>query len=195
MLGLTGRKDDQKVLSLIEEGIFLLDWSLYLEGNGTGMILVIAWSVRADLLSQPWLLKLNCWDYMQENPPLSITTHVGGCYMLWTWKKNRLRNCRWRSGMIYCRGCLEWNWSLRNGVSSEMTWSIGATGTEVSWRRRVTSVWMELAPGEYGVIVSWLFGHVVSSCEDQFFTTTISYKLVRIQTNQNWLIHDNNSAR
>jgi len=35
-----------------------------------------------------------------------------------------------------------------------MTWSIGAIGMEVSSGRRVTSVWIELAPGGYGVTES-----------------------------------------
>ena len=39
-----------------------------------------------------------------------------------------------------------------------MSWSIGATGTKVSSRRRVTSVWTKLAPGGYEVMKSpnWL---------------------------------------
>jgi len=37
---------------------------------------------------------------------------------------------------------------------SGMTWSIGATGTKVSLGRRVTSVWIELAPRGYVVMDS-----------------------------------------
>jgi len=41
-MGLTERKEDQKVLPLIGEGIFMLDGSLSLEADGTGVILITA---------------------------------------------------------------------------------------------------------------------------------------------------------
>ena len=72
-----------------------------------------------NLLLRSWLLTLDCWDSMQENPALSITIYARGCYMLWTWGRFRLRNYRRRSGVIFYRCCLVWNWSLQNGGNSE----------------------------------------------------------------------------
>ena len=91
---------------------------------------------------------------MQENPPLSITTHAGGCYMLWMWGKIRLRNYHLRLGIICCRGCLVLDWSLQNGGSFWMTRSIGAIETVVSSGRRVTLVWTKLVPEGYEVMES-----------------------------------------
>jgi len=44
----------------------------------------------------------DCWDCVQKNPSMFITTHVEQCCTLWTWKIMRLRNWGWRSGVI-CR--------------------------------------------------------------------------------------------
>jgi len=104
------------------------------------------WFVVMAAIAGAWL-----WDYMQKNLPLSIIAYAGKRYMLWTWGKIRLRNCQWRSGMIWSRGCFVWNWSLQNGESFRMTWRIRATGTEVSSGRRVTLLWTKLALGEYEV--------------------------------------------
>jgi len=57
---------------------------------------------------------------MQENPPLSITTCAKWCYTLWTWRKERLRNCRRGSGVICCWSCLVRSWSLQNEKSLRM---------------------------------------------------------------------------
>ena len=59
---------------------------------------------------------LLCWDYIQENLPLSITA-CAGCYTLWIWRKVRLCNYRRTSGLICCWSCLVRSWSLQNGGS------------------------------------------------------------------------------
>ena len=98
---------------------------------------------------------LDCWECMQENSPLAITTDVEGRYMLWTQGKIRLCNCWRRSLIICCRGCLVWNWGFRERRElRDDVESIRATAMEVSSRRRVTSVFIELAPRGYEVTES-----------------------------------------
>jgi len=96
------------------------------------------------------------------------------------WRKIQVRNWRWRSGMIYCRGVIEGEnlgWSVAEVMLCGV--EVSGMGKAPEWLRVSELHGWKRSRGEGQLLEwlwsdgdSWLQGHMSSMCESQILTTT-----------------------
>ena len=72
-----------EVIFVGRRGSLILSWT-----DGAGEIFVISWFAHVVLLWRSRSMMQACWDYMQGNPSLSITSHAEWHHTLWSRRKN-----------------------------------------------------------------------------------------------------------